>query len=127
MSRVLTKAEAEQLIDLYCRACSESDPARREKLLERVCADDITYVDPTIGISGRQALSDYIGSVLARYPGGHIERTSSPNEHHGMLRFGWQMVLPNGTRLPEGIDFAEVGENGKLHRIAGFFGPLRPK
>jgi len=26
--------------------------------------------------------------------------------------------------LPEGIDFAEVGPDGKLTKIVGFFGPL---
>jgi hypothetical protein len=118
---------AEELIDVYCRACSEPDPVRRAESLARVCADDVAYVDPTIEINGRRALADYIGKVIARYPGGRIERTSALNEHHGMLRFAWQMVLADGKRLPEGIDFAEIGPDGRLSRIAGFFGPLPPK
>jgi hypothetical protein len=47
--------------------------------------------------------------------------------HHAVARFTWKMVLADGTSLPEGIDFAEIGSDGKLTRIVGFFGQLVPK
>jgi hypothetical protein len=65
--------------------------------------------------------------VLTTYPGGRIERTSAIDAHHGWARFGWRMALADGTTLPEGIDFAEIGEDGKLRRVVGFFGALRPR
>ena len=34
------------------------------------------------------------------------------------------MVLADGKRLPAGTDYGEIGEDGKLRRIAGFFGSL---
>jgi hypothetical protein len=40
------------------------------------------------------------------------------------VRFAWQVILADGTRLPEGIDFAEITSDNKIRRIMGFFGPL---
>jgi hypothetical protein len=45
--------------------------------------------------------------------------------HHDVLRFAWRMVLADGRALPDGIDFGELGPDGKLARIVGFFGPVK--
>jgi hypothetical protein len=36
------------------------------------------------------------------------------------------MVSPEGSRVLEGLDFGEVGSDGRLIRITGFFGPPSP-
>jgi len=68
---------------------------------------------------------DHIGKVLERYPSSRVVRTTVVDAHHGLARFSWKKVLADGRSLPEGVDIVEVGSNGKLQRVIGFFGPLQ--
>jgi hypothetical protein len=43
-----------------------------------------------------------------------------------MLRFTWKFVGKDGKTVIEGIDFGELGPDGKLQKIVGFFGPVKP-
>ena len=126
MGQPVDKAAMEQAIAIYCAAWNETDAGKRDALLAQVWADDATYTDPTVHLVGRRALVAHIDAVFARYPGSTIEMTSAVDAHHTVARFAWKKVLADGTALPEGIDFAEVGPDGKLIRIVGFFGPLAP-
>jgi hypothetical protein len=116
----------EDTITAYCAAWDEPDRKRREKILDTVWAEAATYTDPTVHAVGKTQLIEHIDKVLARYPGSRIVRTSALDTHQGLARFTWKKVLADGTSLPEGIDFAEFEASGKLTRIIGFFGPLRP-
>ena len=44
-----------------------------------------------------------------------------------MLRFLWRLVRADGTYGDESIDFGEVGPDGRLVKIIGFFGPAPPR
>ncbi len=114
----------ERLIARYCDAWNEPDPVRRRDVLGRVWEETGTYTDPNVHLSGREALVDYIGVVLERYPGSRITGTSRVDAHHGLARFAWRRILADGTPLPEGLDVAEVTSDGKLSRMIGFFGAL---
>lgn len=114
----------EQLIDTYCAAWSDSDPARRREFLDRVWADGASYTDPSVHTVGLDELLAHIDTVLARRPGGRVERTSRVDTHHNLVRFAWHVVLADGSTLPEGLDIAEVSTDGRIHRIVGFFGSL---
>lgn len=118
------KVPLEELITLYCDAWGEPDPARRHPMLQRVWAENGTYTDPTVHMTGSNALVEYIGKVLKKYPGARIVRTSAVDTHHGMVRFTWRMALADGKTLAEGIDFGELSSEGQLRRIVGFFGQL---
>jgi hypothetical protein len=124
MGQPVDKAVMERAIAIYCAAWNETDAGRRAALLAQAWADDATYTDPTVHLTGRAALVAHIDAVFARFPGSTIEMTSALDVHHTVARFAWKKVLADGTSLPEGIDFAEIGPDGKLIRIVGFFGPL---
>jgi hypothetical protein len=127
MNESSTKAGLEQLIDTYCAAWSEPDPSRRQQILSAVWREGATYTDPTIQAAGVDQLLAHIGKVIAHRPGAKVVRTSTVDEHHGLVRFAWRVVQADGVMLPEGIDFAEVSSDGKIQRIVGFFGPLRAR
>ncbi len=120
---ISTNDPAEAPIDIYCGAWNEPDPARREELLAPVWAANATYTDPTVHTTGLAALVAHIGTVQAGRPGSRVVRTSAVDQHHGLVRFAWRRILADGTALPEGVDFGELGDDGKLRRIVGFFGP----
>ena len=114
----------EKIIDTYCSAWCEPDAAKRDAILAPVWGEGATYTDPTVHVAGRSALVAHIDAVFKVYPGATVRCIGAVDVHHAVARFAWKMVLADGTSLPEGIDFAEVGSDGKLVRIVGFFGPL---
>ncbi len=126
MSEASHSVSLEQLIDTYCAAWSEPDPAQRERILKPVWAEQATYTDPRADLAGLAELVAHIGRILAGRPGAKIIRTSAVDSHHGWARFAWRVVQADGTMLPEGIDLAEISGDGKIVRIVGFFGPLAP-
>ena len=116
--------DIETLIDTYCTAWSDLDPKRRREILASVWADGATYTDPNIHAATIDELLVHIAKLATGRPGAKVLRTSRIDEHHGVARFAWHVVLADGTALPEGLDLAEISADGKIKRIVGFFGPL---
>lgn len=112
-----------EVIAAYGAAWNEPDEARRRKLLDASWADGGVYTDPTAHVEGRDALAAHIAAFQRQMPGARIRSTSGVDEHHGRLRFMWAMDGADGKVAVEGIDFGELGPDGRLTRIVGFFGP----
>lgn len=126
MTVASASSELTALIDGYCAAWCEGDAGKRSAMLANVLAEGGTYTDPTVRVSGVEALAIHIGTVLAANPGAKVSRTSRVDAHHDVARFAWQMTLVDGTALPEGVDFVELSADGaRIQSIIGFFGPLR--
>jgi hypothetical protein len=122
-----SQAAIDETVKIYCDAWGEPDVAKRRQLLQRVWAEDATYTDPaTNQIKGREALVNHISAHLQKYSGSTIVPASHANVHHGMLRFSWQFVLSDGKVQTEGIDFGELAPDGRIAKIVGFFGSLKP-
>ena len=117
----------ERLVDTYCSAWSEPDPVCRRRTLDEIWAPDATYTDPRAHLIGAAALCAHISTILAGRPGAKIVRTSVLDCHHGLVRFAWRVVQADGSLLPEGLDLAEISDDGRILRIIGFFGPLAAK
>lgn len=64
--------------------------------------------------------------VQAMFPGARFARTSGVDTHHRILRFAWQLVGTDAAVVVDGIDIGVVGDDGRLTRIAGFYGPVAP-
>ena len=60
---------------------------------------------------------------LAGRPGARLEFMSGIDVHHNVVRFLWRLVRADGTCGDTSIDFGEVGPDGRLVKIVGFFGP----
>ncbi len=117
----------DETVTRYCLAWDEPDAERRRAILAEVWAEDGRYTDPTVDLSGVEALVAHIGRVQETYPGSHIERLSAVDLHHDVLRFTWRRVLADGQPRPDGIDFGALAPDGKLALIVGFFGPVNPQ
>ncbi len=116
----LTPAAA---VEGFCAAWSTPDGAERNRLLTRVFAADGVYSDPTpILAAGRAALSDEIGRFQTRNPGARF-RCSAPQTHHNFMRVSWSLMQADGKVAIQGTDFHELGPDGLIRRVTGFFGP----
>jgi hypothetical protein len=113
------------LIDTYCAAWSGQDTQQRRALLLSIWSDGATYTDPTVHADGAEELLAHIASIQTKHPGARILRTSDLDVHHGIARFAWKFVMPDGSSFPEGLDIAFFDTSQKrISRIIGFFGQL---
>jgi hypothetical protein len=122
----MSDAALEQMIDQYCAAWGEDDPARRASLLQDVWAERATYTDPLAHVEGRNSLVAHIGAMRQQFPGAKIIRTTAIDRHNHCARFGWKLEQASGAPFPESLDIAEF-RDGKLQSIIGFFGGLKPR
>lgn len=113
-----------EVIETYLAAWNEQDEAKIKSLLEKCWADDATYTDPISDVKGRDGLFSAITGFHAQMPGGAIEATSSFDEHHLRVRFGWRLI--GGPQELAGIDVGTMTADGKLQSIIGFWGANPP-
>lgn len=111
-------------VDTYLAMWNEPDAARRAELIRTAWGEAGHYVDPLLEAEGHDALSQMVAAVHAQYPGHRFRRTSAVDTHHDQLRFGWELVAPDGSITVGGVDVGILAADGRLTRITGFFGPL---
>jgi SnoaL-like domain len=124
MTETDTTTNLGELIDRYLAAWNEADPARRAALIEQVWAADGRLIDPPLAAEGHAGIGDMAAALQAQFPGHQFRRASGIDAHHGQLRFAWQLVGPDGAVALAGLDVGELADDGRLRRIAGFFGEL---
>lgn len=111
----MTKA----LWDRYAESWSMPEAERLGRLAETVAAE-ISYTDPHVTLTGIPAFSQYIGGFQTNLPGAGFEIREAAG-HHGRTLAQWNMVASDKSVIGTGVSFADLGEDGKLARITGFF------
>ena len=71
--RELTQEAVVTTVMQYVEAWNEPDAVIRLIMFERCWADDATYVDPNVELSGRAALCAHVSKVQSGRPGAWIE------------------------------------------------------
>jgi hypothetical protein len=112
-----------KIVPQYMAAWNEPDDTARHALLAQCWSDSGVYLDPNVSLPGRDALATKIGEVMASRPGARLEFMSGIDVHHNAVRFLWRLVRADGTCGDISIDFGEIGADGRLVKIVGFFGP----
>jgi len=121
-----TTTDITTLVDTHLEAYCEPDPVRRATFVAQVWADDGQLLDPPFDGAGHDGIAAMADTVLAHYAGHRFERTTAVDEHHGVARYGWALVAPDGAAAVTGTDVVELGRDGRIGRIVGFFGDLPP-
>ncbi len=112
-----------KIVTQYMAAWNEPEAATRQALLEQCWDDGGVYVDPTVSLAGRDALSRHIAMVQAKRSGARLEFMSGIDIHHNMIRFLWRLRRADATYGDTSIDVGEIGTDGRLIKMIGFFGP----
>lgn len=113
-------------IDAHLTAYCDPNPSHRTETVARVWAADGQLIDPPFEGQGRDAIGAMTDGVLAQYPDHTFRRVTTVDEHHGYARYGWVLARPDGAPAVTGTDFAQIGDDGRLLRIVGFFGDPVP-
>ncbi len=112
-------------VDTHLEAYAEPDPARRADLIAQVWLPDGELIDPPLEGKGHDGIAALATAVLEHFPRHTFRRTSALDEHHGFVRYGWELVGADGTVAMTGVDVVEL-QDGRIRRITGFFGELPP-
>ncbi len=113
-----------RIIDAHLAAYCEPDAGRRATLVASAWQPDGSLLDPPFDGTGHADIAAMTDVVLGHYPGHRFVRTTAVDTHHGVARYGWRLVGPDGSIAVAGLDVAEVAADGRLARVVGFFGPL---
>ncbi|MCU1394196.1 MAG: hypothetical protein JWM34_2624 [Ilumatobacteraceae bacterium] len=113
-----------ETIDTYLAAYNERDAARRVALIEQAFAPDAELFDPPIEGAGYTGIDEMFATVQGMFAEHKFRRSTGVDTHHGIARYGWELVAADGTVALAGMDVAVAGSDGKLTRVAGFFGDL---
>jgi hypothetical protein len=111
-----------ETVRAYEGAWNEDDKARRNELLERSMVESAILVSPLGEHVGLEAVAAAVARFRRRSPGVRFVITSGVDAHHGLMRFRWEVVEPDGSVVAKGLDFAEQAQDGRLSRVVSFFG-----
>lgn len=114
-------------IDAYLEAYGTPDPARRAELIAQVWATDGHLIDPPLDGRGHDGIDAMFAAVQGQFGGHTFRRTTAVDSHHGVARYGWELVAADGSVTLGGMDVAVVDADGKLSKVVGFFGDLSPR
>ena len=117
---------AREAIAAYVDAWNTSDPETSRRLVEQAMTEDALMAYPRFEARGWKDILELMAAYKQQVPGVRIELTSSAEEHHGWVRFGWRMHDAAGAVLGEGEDVAELGPDGRFTTVLGFRNPLPP-
>ncbi|NNE94733.1 MAG: nuclear transport factor 2 family protein [Acidimicrobiales bacterium] len=110
-------------LDHMLAAWNEPDPKRVRSHLEAALADDVEFIDPSVEAHGIDEFEANVHRVQHQIPGATYERSSGVDSHHQLHRYSWR-IRRDGETLLDGFDVTETDEQGRIHRVLGFFGSL---
>ncbi len=115
-------ADHQAVIDGYFACWNATDDADRLAVVERTWAADATSSDPLAAVTGHAELTEMFAAFHVTYAGSSFRQKGGVDAHPDLVRWGWEMVGPDGTVLLDGIDVAVIDSDGRIAHLAGFFG-----
>ena len=103
-----------------------TDADEIERLTEEALELNVHFADPNHNIVGRKAFIDMVHQVQKQIPGAVYARNSEVDMQNNFCRYHWKIDMGD-KRLMNGFDMTEVNDAGKIVKVIGFFGPLKPE
>ena len=117
---------AKKILARYCAAWSMADPTERTLAVAEVWAEKGEYLDSQpVHVVGRDALNSEIVKFQKQFPGAQF-RCDAVRAHHDFVGYTWSMVMSDGTKRFQGMDFGEIDSTGRLTRVVSFFDMPQP-
>ena len=114
-------SQFDDVVNRYLQVWNEINPEARAAAAASVFAEDVTYVDPLMAVTGRQALVDAIGAVHGQFPGFAFRPAGPIDGHHDQVRFGWELGPQGAPEAPvAGFDVAVLDPSGRISAVHGF-------
>lgn len=102
--------------------------APTEELQKAVAAafeEDGTYTDPLADVKGHEGVISVISGAHTQFPGCEFKLTGTPDGHHDVVRFTWDLVSKtDGSSPAAGFDVITLAEDGRIKTVIGFLDRL---
>jgi SnoaL-like domain len=106
------------------RVFNERNADQRLAALGDLYADDATLYDPEALVTGREAISMAVDSLLGHFPSNFAFTAAGPAiGHNGAARLFWRLGAPGGPVEVTGTDVAII-EHGRIKRLYVFVDPV---
>lgn len=91
-----------------------------EKAVAAAFTDEAAYTDPLADARGHDQLAATIAGAREQFPGFVFRPLGAVDGHHALVRFGWELVAPDGSAPVAGFDVATLAEDGRIASVSGF-------
>ncbi|MEA2752124.1 MAG: hypothetical protein QOI41_6267 [Myxococcales bacterium] len=110
----------QDLVRTYLESWNEKDAKARRSTIDRIFAEQCTYVDPNAGVAGRDGIDALLEAVQKQFSGVVFVLAGAVDSHHEVARFTWHAMAP-GLIAPVAIGFdVLVTEGGRIREVVGF-------
>lgn len=112
-------------VQRYFAAWNASTPEELDKAVAAAFTEDATYTDPLAQVRGHDGLTAAISGAHEQFPGFDFVLTGTPDAHHGLVRFTWDLVSrADGSAPAAGFDVITLAEDGRIGSVSGFLDRL---
>ena len=113
-----------EVVNSWMDAWNEADAERRRELVSRSFVAHGRYADPFLAVEGTEAIADSLGQLRELFPGHFVRRKSGVEAHFGRIRYAWELLDPLGSVVTDGVDVAELAQDGRFQHLVGWVGQV---
>ncbi|MFB4420559.1 nuclear transport factor 2 family protein [Streptomyces sp. QL37] len=115
----------EDAVERYFTAWNAATSEDLAKGVAAAFTEDGTYTDPLGEAKGHEGIAAAIAGAHEQFPGFTFELTGTPDAHHHLVRFTWDLVsTADGFSPAAGFDVITLAEDGRISSVAGFLDRL---
>jgi hypothetical protein len=116
-------SEAPKVLEQMMAMWNERDLEKVRGYIDEIFSEDVLFIDPGNSIVGHDAFEVMVRAFRTRFPDADLSHSSGFDQHHGLVRYHWK-IHQNAEFLIEGFDVTEIGSDGRVSRVEGFFGAI---
>lgn len=118
--------ELAAFIERYVAMWNEPDPIERRRRIDELWTADCANYGNTLEVHGRDALEARVRASWEKWvrDAGCVFRTRNMEQHHGAVRFRWEMVPAGGGKVASvGLEFLLLAPDGRIREDYQFIEP----
>ncbi|MCT2544781.1 MULTISPECIES: nuclear transport factor 2 family protein [Streptomyces] len=111
----------DEAVQRYFAAWNAATDEELAKAVAAAFTEDATYTDPLADVRGHEELAATIDGAHQQFPGFEFRLAGTPDGHHGIVRFGWELVsTADGSAPVAGFDVIALADDGRITSVSGF-------
>ncbi|MFG3526915.1 nuclear transport factor 2 family protein [Streptomyces sp. NPDC047917] len=111
----------DEAVQRYFAAWNAATDEELAKAVAAAFTEDATYTDPLADVRGHEELAATIDGAHQQFPGFEFRLAGTPDGHHDIVRFGWELVsTADGSAPVAGSDVIALAGDGRITSVSGF-------
>ncbi|MFJ5191480.1 nuclear transport factor 2 family protein [Streptomyces sp. NPDC088394] len=111
----------DEAVQRYFAAWNAANDEELAKAVAAAFTEGATYTDPLADVRGHEELAATIDGAHQQFPGFEFRLAGTPDGHHDIVRFGWELVsTADGSAPVAGFDVIALADDGRITSVSGF-------